>query len=425
MGQKNVQIVMKRVYLFLIQALMALSLVVAVGCSKNDSPDEPDITPPVVDPNIPVKDPEGTITANISTSTQIDVPNFGTIKWTGPDNFYLICKADNYRVSISNMGTMQGLGNITGIPQAGYTTPANSNTTVACEGGKGYVVKFDNGSSVLYVRLYVVESIISTSGGVMGAKVTYQFPFEPTTLTVSKDALSFTKDAGTQTVTVTTDATGWSYTCDASWITVTKSNNTLSVAVPANTGLLRSGTITIQANEKRKVITVEQAIGMASTSAPYAIGNPYNVNGVVGIVYKINTDGTHGMIVSVTETSCAWSTASDVTGCSDQSNGMNNMTIIKNIASWENKYPAFKWCNDFNTGSITGWYLPARDELYDLFQNVTTVNTTLTKYGCIQIVSDYYWSSSEYGSSSAYSRGGSYSYLSKGTICRVRAVRAF
>ena len=59
---------------------MALSLVLAVGCSKDASSDKPDVTPPVIDPNTPVKDPIGTITANISTSTQIDVPNIGSIK---------------------------------------------------------------------------------------------------------------------------------------------------------------------------------------------------------------------------------------------------------------------------------------------------------------------------------------------------------
>jgi len=177
---------MKKVFLFLIQALMALSLVFAIGCSKNDSPDEPE-KPPVIDTNTPVKDPEGTITANIADNTYISIPNIGFIRWIKPDNFNIYCSSDwyylysnGYLASICNLGVMKGLGNITYIPQTGYTTPQIQNISIACEEGHGYVVKFEGeGFTTVYVRLYVVESIINTSGGIMGEKVKYQFPFEP------------------------------------------------------------------------------------------------------------------------------------------------------------------------------------------------------------------------------------------------------
>jgi len=416
---------MKKTYLFLVQALLALSLIFAIGCSKDDPSTDPE-KPIVTDPGTPVADPTGTITANISTGTSIDIPNNGNIRWTGPDNFNLYVYNNPYLVSICDMGTMQGLGNITNIPQTGFTVPTSSNTTVACEEGHGYVIKFERqGSASLYVRLYDVESIISTSGGVMGAKVKYQFPFTPTTLTLSKDSLLFTKDAGTQTLTITTNASAWTYTCSDSWISATKSGNTLSVSVPANTGLLRSGSITIQANENSKDIKVNQA--MASTSAPYSIGDLYYENSVLGVVYKIATGGTHGMIVSMNETQCAWSTVYETTGCSDLTNGMNNMTSIKKISGWENKYPAFKWCNDFNTGNVS-WYLPAQIELNDLYTNYTKVNTTLMYCGVVQIAADYYWSSSEDGNSGAWCQGfstGSQSTNGKSYTSRVRAVRAF
>jgi len=76
---------------------------------------------------------------------------------------------------------MKGLGNITQIPTSGFTIPASTISTVACEAEHGYVIKYENTSTsqVVYVRLYVVEPIISTTGGVMGAKVKYQYPFVP------------------------------------------------------------------------------------------------------------------------------------------------------------------------------------------------------------------------------------------------------
>jgi hypothetical protein len=86
---------------------------------------------------------------------------------------------------------MAGLGNITKIPTSGFTEPAVYNSSAACEEGHGYVIKFElydydneegkmiNREEPVYARLYVVESIISTTGGIMGAKVRYQYPFEP------------------------------------------------------------------------------------------------------------------------------------------------------------------------------------------------------------------------------------------------------
>jgi hypothetical protein len=161
-------------------ALVAATTLFSLNnCSKDDDPANPDNTVP---------DPVGTITANISKEVRIDVPSFtdstgyhdgGYIRWDAPDNFYLY--ASRYYVSICDLGVMKGLGNITSIPDAGFTVPTTStNGTVACEVGHGYVVRFHNlGSSSgqvyndQYVRLYVVESI---SGG---AKVKYQFPFNP------------------------------------------------------------------------------------------------------------------------------------------------------------------------------------------------------------------------------------------------------
>jgi hypothetical protein len=155
----------------------------AVGCEDKDDPNDPDNAVP---------DPTGTITVNITEITReeegIIIGLFGGIAWYPPNNFLLGCNDYNengnwqhYNVSICNLGSMSGLGNITKIPASGFTVPSELNLSVACEEGHGYVVKFEkeDGSSPEYVRLYVVESIVSTSGGIMGAKVKYQYPFVP------------------------------------------------------------------------------------------------------------------------------------------------------------------------------------------------------------------------------------------------------
>jgi hypothetical protein len=141
------------------------------GCSKDD-PDDPDNKVP---------DPPGTVTANLSDRTKISVRNNTEIYWYTPDNLILYGYNSGDYLSICNLGAMSGLGNITKIPTSGFTAPSRSDSSVACEAGHGYVIKFEryDGSNIEYLRLYVVESIVSTTGGIMGAKVKYQYPFVP------------------------------------------------------------------------------------------------------------------------------------------------------------------------------------------------------------------------------------------------------
>ena len=170
---------------------MAICLAVVAmvsGCIKpNDDPNNPGNFFP---------DPEGTITVNTTAGISIQIDyvvngkaySSGLIYWGRPDNIVLHSGYNGVDHSICNIGKMNGLGNITKIPSSGFSQPISytSNTT-ACEVGHGYVVKMhikrDNSwglpEKIIYVRLFVVESIVNTSGGIMGAKVKYQYPFEP------------------------------------------------------------------------------------------------------------------------------------------------------------------------------------------------------------------------------------------------------
>ena len=107
------------------------------------------------------------------------------------------------------------------------------------------------------------------------------------------------------------------------------------------------------------------------------------------------------------------------------------MQIVKKIAGWQTKYPAFKWCADLGEG----WYLPAIEELKSFTQNNTirnTVNLTLAKNGGKKLgyMVDYvgYWSSTEDKEFRAWtvnmSYGNTYNYL-KSNLDFVRAVSAF
>jgi hypothetical protein len=80
------------------------------------------------------------------------------------------------------------------------------------------------------------------------------------TLSINPLSLSFTASADEQSVTVTTNASGWEATANASWITVSKQSNTLLVSVSANTATSsRTANITITAgNAPAVTLTVTQ-----------------------------------------------------------------------------------------------------------------------------------------------------------------------
>ncbi|MDR2131217.1 MAG: hypothetical protein LBP56_08685 [Odoribacteraceae bacterium] len=346
--------------------LVTAAAMLFAGCGDDDDPN---------DPNNRVPDPEGTVTANISddSDTYIRLSNpHGNIGWSSPDNFYLYAYD---RVSICDLGPMRGLGNITSIPSTGFSAPKSRDESVACEAGHGYVVKFEHndGSVAVYVRLYVVEPVVSTTGGIMGAKVKYQYPFEPTTLDVSTEHLQFPAGGGdAQTVKITTDAPSWNWSFDPnyknrSWVIVSREKNTLSIRVQPNNAISsRHVPIRVTAGEKTRIIGVSQE-EITSTSAPYAVGDAYAKDGTRGIVYKVNGDGSHGMIVSLGSIESAWTTITsgltDNFGCTDENNGMDNLNNIKQQANWEGRFPAFKWCSDQGPG----WYLPAINELKELY----------------------------------------------------------
>ena len=186
----------------------------------------------------------------------------------------------------------------------------------------------------------------------------------------------------------------------------------------------------------------------------YQVGDLYDRDGVQGVVYLLTDDrGTHGMMVSLTESERPWSVETVETGANLLDNGKYNCTLIRNRETWGAKYPAFKWCNDFNAGRYGGWYIPSLYEMNDLYiafnggggiSNETSgispcavdaeaqarFNKYLTDAGGTPLSQADYWTSSEYGAGFAYPYdfvwGGMDGYGgSKANIYKVRAVRGF
>ena len=161
------------------------------------------------------------------------------------------------------------------------------------------------------------------------------------------------------------------------------------------------------------------------------IGEEYG-GGVIFHLWKDSAGIEHGLIVALTDqsTSQAWSNLTSTSiGASAQSSwdGLSNSNSIVGQAGHTSS--AAKLCLDLVSGGQSDWYLPSIQELNMLWNNYYTVARVLSQIsGATQLSNNYYWSSSEYYDTNAWSfgfSGGNASGDDKNDTAYVRAVRAF
>ena len=136
------------------------------------------------------------------------------------------------------------------------------------------------------------------------------------------------------------------------------------------------------------------------TTAPYEIGDYYNENGKRGVVFEVWDGGRHGKIVSLDETEAAWDSRVDYydeltngtrTYADSESDGKANTDKI--MARSDSQYfDAFEWCR----AKGSSWYLPAKDELVQIYNNKDKLNSTLRQYGTALRDGYWHWTSTEY-----------------------------
>ena len=108
-------------------------------------------------------------------------------------------------------------------------------------------------------------------------------------------------------------------------------------------------------------------------------------------------------------------------------NGLSNTETLVGLGS---DYTAANAAYKYNDGSSNlQWYLPAMGELGFLMPRFKEINNIITALGGVAVASNYFWSSSEYSSSSAYylgTRNGTVNYnYNKSTNNYVRPFSSF
>ena len=178
-------------------------------------------------------------------------------------------------------------------------------------------------------------------------------------------------------------------TTTADWVKCNKDTEGVKISVSVyNFAGNRTAEVKIYSekyNLEGKTITITQ------TPPSYPIGTLVTKNGATGVVFY--TTDSQVKIVSVAQTSASWDDAKT-------------------------------WCSSYGEG----WYLPTMDELKLIYNNKSTINSTLTANGYEIFGIDYYWSSSEVDVSYAYRisfSNGESTRNSKYFTSPVRAVLAF
>ena len=218
----------------------------------------------------------------------------------------------------------------------------------------------------------------------------------------SQTKVGFDKNQSNKTITINTNI-DWEVSSNQSWCTISRNGNNLTIRATPYSGSTANRKATISFKGLSTKIEVDQS--------KYAVGDEYNENGVKGQVVCM-TDTIRYVGKDVGE--AVWSTETVLTGATDKNDGRVNMAIIKKISGWKDLYPAFALCDALNTGNVTGWYLPAKKELYYIYNGRMSDND--------------YWSSTEYDVNDAYYFYDYYyggSLTPKERICKVKAVHRF
>lgn len=123
------------------------------------------------------------------------------------------------------------------------------------------------------------------------------------------------------------------------------------------------------------------AENLPRASRPYKLLELYNENGVKGVVIEVYDEGYHGKIISLDEKRLTFMKGAGLYaktkfGLSDIYNGINNQNVLLQFISKStmvtlDNFPAIQWC--INHGK--GWYLPAREELEQLYWTVSEEDT--------------------------------------------------
>lgn len=93
----------------------------------------------------------------------------------------------------------------------------------------------------------------------------------------------------------------------------------------------------------------------------YAVGDTYQEGNVSGTVLYMENGENY--IYKNLGSDYEWSTETVYNGANNKDDGQANMNVIMSIPNWESLYPAFKAVDDLNKNGVSGWFIPAINQV--------------------------------------------------------------
>ena len=158
---------------------------------------------------------------------------------------------------------------------------------------------------------------------------------------------------------------------------------------------------------------------------PYtiAIGDTYQG----GVVFYLDGNGGGLIAAPSDQSSAAWGCYGQSIGGTSSAVGTGAANTTAIVSGCSESAIAAKICADLTLGGYDDWFLPSKDELNLMYDNIGQGNALfLGNVG--NFTTDYYWSSTQISSFSAWQQNfgdGNPGFTSKNGTYYVRAVRAF
>lgn len=150
----------------------------------------------------------------------------------------------------------------------------------------------------------------------------------------------------------------------------------------------------------------------------YKIGDLYVIGQLKCVVVAVSEDGKHGKYIYYGDQARKWSKAYSLTEANNSYDGSYNCGILGSFSRYD--YPVMEFCGN-------GWYLPSKNEMKIIFENLQTVNNAMSSAGLYRIDKNKkFWTSTETSAQEAVAIvNGQFSFMDKTEKAYLIMMRTF